>query len=57
MAAVFFTSSEVVIYARFTRDGQNFKRRDKDDKVEGRGGGGIGCTSLPACYVNKCTAS
>ena len=37
MAAVFFTSSEVVIYAGFTRDGQNFKRRDKDDKVEGGG--------------------
>ena len=55
MAVVFFTSSEVVIYARFTRDSQNFKRRDKDDKVEGRGG--IGCTSLPACYVSKCTAS
>ena len=36
-------------------DGQNFKRRDKGDKVDGRGRGGEGgwrggidCTSLPA---------
>ena len=48
MAAVFFTSSEVVIYARFTRDSQNFKRRDKDDKVEGRGGGLVVLLCLPA---------
>ena len=33
---------------RILRDGQNFKRREKDDNVEGGGGGGGNCTSLPA---------